>query len=230
MAEVAKKQNCYIVCPIITKKEGRVYNSSILIDRKGEIAGIYHKVHPTDGEVLRAGITPGEIKPPVFKTDFGTIGMQICYDGDFFDSWGHLKKQGAEIVLFSSQAPFRDILRYHAWMNHYYITASTGEYARIIDISGDIISDSGSLKRWVCAPVNLEKVLIHTWSYLNRLEDIRKKYRKRINIKILHDENWATIESLDAGIQVNDILEEYEIPTYDKYIRENEEIQNKYRV
>src|SRR5450759_1255066 len=52
IAEVARKQNCYIVCPVVTKKEGRFYNSSILINRQGKIDGVYHKIHPVDTEII----------------------------------------------------------------------------------------------------------------------------------------------------------------------------------
>jgi hypothetical protein len=34
VAKIAKQQNCYITCPIITRKEGHFYNSSILINRQ----------------------------------------------------------------------------------------------------------------------------------------------------------------------------------------------------
>jgi len=44
LAEVARKQNCYITCPIVTKKDGRLYNSSILLNRQGKIDGVFHKV------------------------------------------------------------------------------------------------------------------------------------------------------------------------------------------
>ena len=75
MAEIAKKYDCYIICPIITRKEDRFYNSSILINRKGGIDGIYHKMHPTDTETIPdkyfngGGTIPGTLDPPVFKTD-----------------------------------------------------------------------------------------------------------------------------------------------------------------
>src|SRR4030095_3586455 len=32
LAEVARKQNCYITCPIVTKKDAHFYNSSILLN------------------------------------------------------------------------------------------------------------------------------------------------------------------------------------------------------
>ena len=164
LAEIAKSHNCYIICPIITRKEDHFYNSSILINRKGEIDGIYHKMHPTDTETIPekyftgGGTTPGTLDPPVFRTDFGTIGMQICFDAAWFDNWRLLRDKGAEIVFFPSQGPFGDTLMHHAWMNHYYIASATGEDARILDISGDVIASDGEFARWVCAPVNLEKI------------------------------------------------------------------------
>lgn len=236
VAEIARQHNCYIVCPLITKKDSHYFNSSILINRQGKIEGVYHKAHPTDTEVLPeiyykgGGVTPGVLKPPVFKTDFGTIGMQICMDASYFDTWRSLKEDGAEIIFFPSQGPFGDTLVHHAWLNHYYIVAATGEDARIIDISGDIIASDGEFARWVCAPVNLEKVLIHIWPQVRRFDDIQKKYGRKIRFKIYHPENWATMESLDPDIKVRDILKEYELPAYDEQIREATEIQNKYRL
>jgi predicted amidohydrolase len=236
LAEVARKQNCYITCPIVTKKDGRFYNSSILLNRQGKIEGVFHKVHPTSTEVIPetyykgGGITPGPVKPLVYKTDFGTIGMQICADADWLDGWQSLKEDGAEIVCFPSQGPYSNTLCDRAWVNHYYIVSATGEDARIIDMTGDVIASDGEFARWVCAPVNLEKEFLHIWPHTLKFGDIQKKYGRKIRFKIYHPENWATLESLDPDIKVKDILKEYEIPTYDEQIKEATGIQKKYRV
>jgi len=236
IAEVARRQNCYIICPVVTKKEGRFYNSSILINRQGEISGVYHKIHPTDTETIPetyykgGGMTPGVLKPPVFRTDFGTIGMQICMDASWFENWRSLKEDGAEIVFFPSQGPFGDTLVHHAWVNQYYIVSCTGEDARILDISGDIIASDGEFARWVCAPLNLEKVLIEIWPHKLKFNDIQKKYGRGIRINIYHPENWATIESLDPDLKVKDILNEFGLPTLEEQIKEATEIQDRYRL
>ena len=60
---------------------GRVYNAAVLIDRKGKVAGVYRKMFPTPGEI-EDGITPGT-EAPVFETDFGRVGMAICWDLHF---------------------------------------------------------------------------------------------------------------------------------------------------
>jgi beta-ureidopropionase len=234
-AEIAKKQNCYITCPIVTKKDGHYYDSSILINRQGKIDGVFHKVHPTADEIIPqqyfkgGGMTPGTLHPPVFKTDFGTIGLQICYDAAWYDSWKSLKTDGAEMVLFSSQGGYGNVLNNHAWMNHYNIVSSTGEDARIIDITGDVVAADGEFARWVCAPVNLEKAFLEIWPQTNKFDAIQKKYKRKIRIKIYHPENWATIESLDPDIKVRDILKEYELPTLEEQIREATLIQEKCR-
>ena len=235
LAEVAKKQNCYITCPIATKKDGRFYNSSILLNRQGKIEGVFHKIHPTSTEVIPetyykgGGITPGQVKSGVYKTDFGTVGMQICADADWLDGWHSLKEDGAELVCFPSQGPYSNTLRHRAWVNHYYIVSSTGENAQIIDMTGDVIALDGEFARWVCAPVNLEKEFIHIWPNTLKFDDIQKKYGRKISFKVYHPENWATLESRDPDVKVKDILKEYEIPTYDEQLREATAIQNKHR-
>lgn len=235
LADVAKKQNCYVVCPIVTKKNGHYYNSSILLDRQGKTAGVFHKVHPVSTEIIAgsyfkgSGVTPGDIKPPVFTTDFGKVGMQICFDANWTESWHLLKQQGAELVCFPSQGPFTNMLRNHAWKNQYAIVSCTGEDAQIIDQAGETITNDGHFARWVCAPVNLEKVLIQIWPHTLKFDSIQKKYGRKIHFRIFHAENWATLESLDPDVKVHDILKEYEIPTFDEQIAEATEIQNQYR-
>jgi predicted amidohydrolase len=230
IAEEAKRQNCYIVCPLVTKSEGHYYNSALLINRRGEINGVYHKAHLVPSEIEKGNLTPGTLTPPVFDTDFGKIGMQICYDANWFDTWGHLKEKGAEIICFPSQAPFINVLKHHAWINQAFIVSSTGEGSRIIDLTGDEIAGSGQFERWVCETINLEKILIHVWPYIRKVKDIRNKYKQKVKVHIYHPENWITLESRDPDIKIQHILEEFDIPTYEEHLQKNEVVQDKYRL
>ena len=100
LAAWAREHSSYVIFGLRTKKGGIIYNTAVLMDRKGQIIGQYNKIHPTDGE-LKDGTTPGEdVGPPVFKTDFGTIGIQICFDVNWREEWRHLKEQGAQIVFW----------------------------------------------------------------------------------------------------------------------------------
>jgi beta-ureidopropionase len=236
LAEVARRQKCYITCPVITKKDGHFYDSTIFLNRSGEIEGTFHKVHPTSYEMSSGayfkggGVIPGAVRSKVYKTDFGNVGLQICADADWADGWQSLKEDGAEIVCFSSQGPYSNTLRNRAWVNHFNIISSTGEDAQLIDIAGDVVASDGEFARWVCAPVNLEKQFLHIWPHTLKFDAIQKKYGRKIRFKIYHPENWATLESLDPAIKVNDILKEYEIPTYDEQMREATLLQEQYRL
>lgn len=238
VGDFAASNQCYVICPVITKKEGRYYNSAVLLDRKGNIAGVYHKAHPVDTEIDEGrGVIPGPLRPPVFETDFGKIGIQICFDANWFGRWIQLKKDGAEIVFFPSQYPGGRMLNYHAWRNEYYVVSSTGEDARVIDISGINITTSTFQEGFTWASLNLEKVNVPTFPGKYHITDIYKKYGDKVKIRDYWDAgdgtgNGAghmTIESLDPEVFVKDILVEFEIPTCRAEIIESEKIQAQYR-
>ncbi|HNW92001.1 MAG TPA: carbon-nitrogen hydrolase family protein [bacterium] len=90
-------------CVLSTYERGRgpgqVYNSALLIGADGGIVGTYRKTHPFPTEQVRRGgwTTPGR-QAPVFATGLGTIGIIICYDGDFPELTRALAVQGAEII------------------------------------------------------------------------------------------------------------------------------------
>jgi predicted amidohydrolase len=69
----------------------------VLLDRQGQIAGKYRKVH-LPREEWKNGVRPGEAYP-VFQTDFGTIAIQICYDWFFGEAAAIFALRGAEIIF-----------------------------------------------------------------------------------------------------------------------------------
>ena len=85
----AKAHSCYIICSVYTQHHGKFYNAAILIDREGKVIGEYQKTRLTVNE-MNKGLTPGSLTPPIFKTDFGTIGMQICHDIQWSGGWEQL--------------------------------------------------------------------------------------------------------------------------------------------
>jgi len=236
IAAFAKKNNCYVVCPLFTKKDGNYYNSSLLLDRKGSIAGVYHKTHPTETEIYPnqafkgGGTVPGAIDQPIIETDFGKLGMQICYDANWADGWDNLKRKGADIVLFSSQFPGGRMLNYYALKNEYYIVSSTGGDARVIDISGNDLDCTSEFVRYAWATINLDKVNVTTWPTRDKLPDVFKKYGGRLRIKVWGNTDVITIESRDPALNVLNVLKEFEIPTYADLLKNETDVQNKHRL
>lgn len=96
----AAEHSCYIVYNFHEIENGEYYNTSALFGREGEICGKYRKTHLTVTE-LESGLTPGDAYP-VFDTDFGKLGMLICWDHYFSEPAEEIVKSGAEIVAVSS--------------------------------------------------------------------------------------------------------------------------------
>ena len=87
----------YVVSGIYEREGATIYNTAVLIDRKGNVAGKYRKVYLPREEVER-GLTPG-LHFPVFQTDFGKVGLMICYDVFFAEPARALANQGADMIL-----------------------------------------------------------------------------------------------------------------------------------
>ncbi len=235
IAEFARKNNCYVVCPVYTKTDGHYYNSSLLLDRKGAIAGVYHKTHPVKSEILKngvfgEGVSAGALNQPVIQTDFGKVGMQICYDACWTDGWDNLKRQGANIILFSSAFPGGRILNHYALENNCYVISSTGGDARIVDISGNDLHASSTFIRYAWANINLDKVNVDTWPTNGRLAEIFKRYGNRLELRVWDNNGVITIESHDPSIRVKDVLKKFKIPTQEEVFQKTLEVQNKYRL
>ena len=112
MALKARQYEMYVAGGLYLRdrKKDRTYNTCLLFDRKGRLTGRYDKNHPYTPELWNdAGITPGR-DVPVFKTDFGTVGILICYDSWFTDVTELLALKGAEIILFPNAGYFRSLM------------------------------------------------------------------------------------------------------------------------
>jgi len=97
LGKAAKRNGLWVVAGLYERDDDRIYNTAVLLDRNGRLAGKYRKVH-LPREEWKKGITPGR-DYPVFQTDFGTIAIQICYDWFFPEPEQLFARQGAEILF-----------------------------------------------------------------------------------------------------------------------------------
>ena len=108
LARKAEQWNMYLSATYYEERGDLVYNTSSLFDRKGKRMGTYTKNFPWDPE-LDEGVTPGDGSFPVFQTDFGVVGIMICYDGWFPEVARMLALKGAELVLCPNQNYYPDV-------------------------------------------------------------------------------------------------------------------------
>ena len=80
---------------------GRCYNSAVVIDADGRVAGRYRKQHLPHfpGSWERFYFQPGDGGFPVFATAVGRLGVAICWDRFFPETWRALALAGAQIVF-----------------------------------------------------------------------------------------------------------------------------------
>ena len=137
MATLARTYQTYVVCPIDRIDGTHRLNSSVLIDRTGQVVGVYDKVYPYWSEFDVCPAVEVGCQAPVFEVDFGRIGMAICFDANFPEVWKRLADQGAELVVWSSAYSAGTTLQAHALVNHFYIVTSTQTCDCIVyDITG----------------------------------------------------------------------------------------------
>lgn len=111
MSAMAREYGMYVAGGIVRKVDepDRLFNTALLYDRQGKLVGMYDKIHPYSPENNEQGITPGT-SAPVFETDFGKVGIVICYDIWFPDVCQLLALKGAEIILFPNAGHQPEVL------------------------------------------------------------------------------------------------------------------------
>ena len=230
LAAWAREHSSYVIFGLKTKKGDLVYNSAILLDRGGQVIGQYNKIHPTEGE-LKEGITPGQdAGPPVFKTDFGTIGIQICFDVNWRDNWRHLKEQGAQIVFWPSAYPAGRQLPALALVNQYYVVSAVeGGSASIFDITGEPLATTGKYQEWAGSPLPVGKRLFEVDYNAPKAKEIQQKYGPKVEVTWYHDSDWFTLASLDPDLSVEDLVAKYGLTPLDDYIARSTKEQNRAR-
>jgi predicted amidohydrolase len=151
LGAVARQHRLWVVAGLMERHGKRLYNTAVLLDREGKLAGTYRKVH-LPREEWRKGVTPGH-DYPVFHTDFGTIAIQICYDWFFPEVATIFAHKGAEIIFaptWGNTLPDRDgmadgetVFRVRARDNGLYMVPSVYDgSSMVIDPMGRILASS----------------------------------------------------------------------------------------
>jgi predicted amidohydrolase len=143
----ARQLHSWVAMSLVERDGEDVFNTAVLVDREGRIAGKYRKVHLPLEEAER-GVTPGR-DYAVFDTDFGKVGMLVCWDHWFQESVRTLRLKGAELVLLpiAGDVPrhWDVISRARAMDNGVYIASSisAGDLpSRIVAPTGDVLAET----------------------------------------------------------------------------------------
>jgi len=136
--KLAKELN--VVLPLsFFERDGNVFfNSLVMIDADGSIAGKYRKAHIPTGQCYEEKFyfSPGDDDFKVFTTKYGRIGIGICWDQWFPEVARILALEGAEIIFYptaigsepvldkDSKDHWQHVMRGHAAANIVPVVAS----------------------------------------------------------------------------------------------------------
>ena len=103
----AKQYGIYLIGGSMPEKdaEGNVYNTSYIFDREGKQLGKHRKVHLFDidvkgGQTFKESdtLTAGD-SDTVFDTEFGKIGVMLCFDIRFPELSRMMVNDGAKVIF-----------------------------------------------------------------------------------------------------------------------------------
>jgi predicted amidohydrolase len=168
--------------PESVPRSKRVHNTSVLIGPRGDLLGVYRKLHLFDirirGKVsLQESryVKPGD-QAVVVKTSLGRLGLSICYDLRFPELYRRLALSGAQVLFvpaaftaYTGPHHWLPLLRARAIENQCWVVApaqvgrhsadrrSHGETV-VIDPWGAVVESKRRGQGWVEAVIDLAQV------------------------------------------------------------------------
>jgi predicted amidohydrolase len=162
LGALAKRLRVWLVAGIYEREGKRIYNTAVLIGRDGSLAGRYRKMSLPDEEI-EGGITPGS-DTPVFDTDFGRVGLMICWDASYPQVAAALARRGAEVVFLPIWGGVEELVQARAIENQAYVVASGYDFrSGIFDRNGKRIADAKGDPDVVVATVDLAEPTVWPW-------------------------------------------------------------------
>jgi predicted amidohydrolase len=110
LAAIAREHGMWVLGGSLIESDGdRLYATSVVLDRSGELVARYRKIHLFDVDLPgqspfreSSTFTPGD-QLVTHDTDVGRIGLSICYDLRFPELYRGLMVMGAEVLFVPAQ-------------------------------------------------------------------------------------------------------------------------------
>lgn len=203
MKKKAREHSCYAFFSFRElDAHGARRNTAMLVDRNGNVAGKYHKTHLTLTE-YENGMVPGE-GYPVFHTEFGKVGMLVCWDAYFPEPARAMALAGARLLLITTAGNpvHRFIAR--AKENGVYVVASCPAIDRVcgyastlvVDPCGNVLADTDKEGESATAEMDPDEKGHIFWLSLGPVDAVpdnvyRHEYRDDLYGKEGYDEGFC---------------------------------------
>lgn len=181
LKSIAKEKQVYIIAGSISEKEDdKYYNTSFVIDDKGEIINKHRKAHLFDIDIKHEiSIKESDTfsygkKITTFDTPYCKIGIAICYDMRFPEMFSAMIEDGANLIIvpaafnnITGPAHWDTIVKCRAIDNQVYIGAVSPArnenesykahgHSKICDPFGNILSELDEHEGIIYGEINLD--------------------------------------------------------------------------
>jgi len=232
MAALARKHHTYIVCPMDRVDGEKRLNTAVVLDRDGNIVGLYDKVYPYWSEFdLAKPVTVGD-HAPVFQTDFGALGVSICFDVNFPEVWQELAANGAELVVWPSAYSAGTSLQAHAQINHFYIVTSTQTSDCLVyDVTGEeLLYEKTPGLNVSRVTLDLDRGIYHQNFNMAKRDQLLAEHTDEIvQDKWLDREQWFVLKAAVPGVSARELAREYGLEELRDYISRSRQAINEMR-
>lgn len=141
LAELCRRHDLHVVCGLNERDGEHRYNSAVVVGPQG-LVGTYRKNHLFARETLY--FRPGDLGYPTFRVGGIRLGVLVCYDWFFPESWTLLMRAGADVVAHPANlvkpGMAQRAVPAMAMMHRFYVVT-----ANRIGVEGDLRFTGGSL-------------------------------------------------------------------------------------
>ncbi len=173
----SSKQNKIMAVPnVYLSENGKAYDASILISKEGEIIGTQKMVHIAEADKFfeQDYYTESDDGFKVFDTEFGKIGVVVCFDRHYPESIRTEALMGADLILIPTvntkaepTEMFEWEIRVQSFQNSVF-TAMCNRVGKegemdfcgesiVIDQNGDVIVKADDSEQILYAEIDLKK-------------------------------------------------------------------------
>lgn len=181
LSGLARENDIYLVGGSIPELDGdKVYNTAYCFDRQGKLIGKHRKAHLFDVDIkggirfMESEILSAGDHATLIKTEYGIMGVAICFDVRFPDFFRRMVLDGAKVVILpaafskkTGEDHWEFSLRGRALDNQIYLAAASPArdpespyicygYSRVIDPWGRVLATAGTEEALVTAEVDLD--------------------------------------------------------------------------
>jgi N-carbamoylputrescine amidase len=103
LCRLARELKVVLIAPLFERRApGLYHNTAAVIGRKGELLGIYRKMHIPDDPLYyeKFYFAPGDLGFPAFSTPYGRISVLICWDQWYPEAARAAALRGASVLFY----------------------------------------------------------------------------------------------------------------------------------